>query len=370
MKIAMIVKNYINNGIGTVVFNYSSALSKLGHNVDIIVSEEVAENKYIASCNAGLRVIKLPSKSKSFLKYYCALYRILKHGNYNLAHIHGNSGAIFPEICMSKLARLAVVCHCHNTQCNHIIIHKLFRRLVSVLSNERIACSKAAGKWLFGNYDFQVLPNAFQTEHFRFNEHKRTQIRKVLGIGKDTLVIGNVARLNQQKNQAFLIRVFAVLHRIYPDSRLVIVGDGPERKNLKKQACISKIMDSTIFYGVESDPSGLYSAFDVFAFPSFFEGLGISLIEAQISGLPCVVADTVPEEAQISKRFTRLSLIAGEKVWAKELCKFSDEKDSTRTLASSKCDASCYEISNCIIKLIAIYEKTEAHAFTLKRGII
>ena len=353
MKIAMIVKNFINNGIGTVVLNYSLYLEKMGYSVDILVAESVADNKYYDIKGTNITIIQLPSKQKNLIQYYRSLYHILKNNNYSLAHIHGNSGAVFPEIICAKKAHLPVVCHSHNTRCNHPNIHRMFRRFVSILTDARVACSREAGEWLFGKYDYLVLPNAFCVDNFRYNVDARKSLREELDIDEHTLVIGNVARLNPQKNLLFLLDIFEEFHTNYPNSILIIVGDGPLYDTLNSRVASSNLSGNVIITGDIPDPSGYYSLFDIFVFPSLYEGLGISLVEAQISGLPCIVSDKVPEDAHISNLYYSLKLSANSKQWVSMMYEISED---IRTRERKSCNAAKFDIKTNVLTLSNVYQ--------------
>ena len=148
---------------------------------------------------------------------------------------------------------------------------------------------------MYGNGAFKVIPNAFETEAFALNSETRLLIRKKLEVG-DNLVIGHIGKFNNQKNQNYLIRAFEKLS--YEDDKaiLLLVGNGPDLEEIRNQAQHTACADRIIFWGATENPEYLYSAMDIFALPSRFEGLPVVLLEAQISGLPCIVSDKVTRE--------------------------------------------------------------------------
>lgn len=182
---------------------------------------------------------------------------------------------------------------------------KSLRKRFDSLNIARWACSDIAGKWMFGeNSDFEVIKNGIYPEKFAFREDWRKEIRESLGIAESDFLIGNVGRIDFQKNQEYLIDVFAEAKKLVPAAKLIIVGAVQQQKlftKIKEKIGGYKIEDSIIFTGSRNDIEKFYSAFDVFAFPSKFEGLGIVGIEAQTAGLPCLFSDTIPKELDIRK---------------------------------------------------------------------
>jgi glycosyltransferase involved in cell wall biosynthesis len=128
--------------------------------------------------------------------------------------------------------------------------------------------------------------------------------------------VGNISRFSAQKNHTFLLRVFEQIHRINPDTVLLLVGDGDLRPQIEAQIAASGLQDAVILTGVRSDTWNYYQAMDVFLMPSLYEGLPVSLVEAQTAGLPCCVSNGVPQEAAITKLVQFKGLDASAEEWA------------------------------------------------------
>ena len=322
MNICMIVYNLVNNGIGKVVLTYSAELVRHGHLVSILAGGPTDDAKIQEAESAGISVARLPDKKQGTAAYFKALRGALVSRRYDIAHVHGNSGMILPEVIIARSSRVAaVVCHCHNTGCDHPALHRLFKPIVTCLCDARLACSKDAGEWLYGKADFMVLPNAFNLARFKFDPESRCTIRKSFGIGRGTVVLGNIARLNPAKNHAFLVKVFEEYHFLNPDSMLLIAGGGAGADTVKGLVESSVAKDSIVLLGDVADPSKLYSCMDCFVFPSLYEGLGIVLVEAQASGLDCFVSENIPLEAYVTNGYHVLKLSDGAEVWADEIAK-------------------------------------------------
>lgn len=334
MNICMITYNLVNNGIGKVVLTYSFELIRHGHTVTLFVGGPCEQEKVDEAVACGITVTQLPDKRSDTLGYFKALSKALCEGQFDICHVHGNSGMVFPELVIAKCSRVvAVACHCHNTGCEHPVLHRVLRPLVPRLCDCMLACSDEAGKWLFGDAGFSVIPNSFELDKFRFDPQARLELREAYGIGEDVFILGNVARLNPEKNHAFLIKVFEAFHAEHPESILMIAGGGPGEKDVRALVEASPANDSIMLLGNVKDPAKLYSAMDCFVFPSIHEGLGIVLVEAQIAGLECFVSSDVPLGACVSDRFHAISLTETAARWADEIaamafCPHDRGKDS------------------------------------------
>ena len=208
----------------------------------------------------------------------------------------------------------------------NLLIKKLLCFLLRVpcklFATHWLACGEAAaidgwGKNAVAKGKVTILPNAIDPERFKFSESARCEIRKQYGIKDDDFVIGHVGRFYPQKNHNFLIDVFSEVHKQKPNAKLLLLGDGPLQEKIREKTEILDIAESVVFAGLQKDPAPFYSAMDVFAFPSLWEGLPLTLVEAQYSGLPCMVSEHVTKEVEISSRLKCLPLIAEE--WTKKI---------------------------------------------------
>ena len=199
------------------------------------------------------------------------------------------------------------------------ILHEWNKSSLQKWATDFWACSEDAARWF---YKGELLPkaviihNAIDVSRIAYDEIKRNAIRSRLHVDENTYVIGNVGRLHFQKNQAFAIDVFKEYLKMNPDSRLIFIGQGEDEEMLKSKA--ADIPDKVVFTGVQSDIQGWLSAFDLFLFPSLFEGLSISAMEAQGNGVPVLASEAViPREVNIAPNFIFFSLGQSAAEWAK-----------------------------------------------------
>ena len=181
-----------------------------------------------------------------------------------------------------------------------------------------------------------MLNNAINIERFRFDPNARDDCRKEFGL-KDEFVIGHVGHFTEQKNHVFLIDVFEEYHHIVPHSKLLLVSDGPKISEIKHRVDEYGLSDSVIFTGSRSDTERLYCAMDVFVFPSKWEGLPLTLIEAQANGLPCYTSEVIPNATRISDHIEYISLEQSPEYWAKKVLKYENNLDYRKMVSHIAC---------------------------------
>lgn len=315
IKVVMITSYFDRNGVTSQVMNYATNLDKDRFQV-FIAAGEPYDIGYEKMCQENnIELCKLPQKQKNAYAYYRTIYSCLKKVKADIVHVHGSSALITVELLIAMLAGVPVrVSHSHNTICSHPLLHQVLKPILKVVSNYHLACGELAGKWMYGDRVFQVIPNAFDTKTFVLNSDKRFSIRKKLGVD-DNLIIGHIGKFNSQKNQEYLIRAFEKLSYIDDKAMLLLAGNGPDLENIRGQAQRTVCADRIIFWGETTNPESLYSAMDIFALPSRFEGLPVVLLEAQISGLPCIVSDKVTREVDFGDIVWK-SIEDDPQVWA------------------------------------------------------
>ncbi len=305
-------------GISSYMINYFRRIDKKVCHIDFAVHGD-KEGVYDAEIKAaGSQIFHLPIKSRDYFGNVKALKKILREGNYDIIHSHLDAGSYHILKIAKKCGVPVRIAHSHNTDYltkNKLqtVINEYYKRNIKKVSTHLMACSGLAGRWLFGeNSEFTVIKNAIELEKFKFSSEDRAKIRNELGYTDDCIVLGHVGRFDTQKNHTFLMDVFSKLLSQNDKYRLVCIGDGHLRSEIESKAKELGIHDRIFFAGYTKNVEKYYSAFDMFVFPSLFEGLGIVAVEAQMSGLPCVLSDAVPEEAVVNTSALRIRLDAEE----------------------------------------------------------
>jgi glycosyltransferase involved in cell wall biosynthesis len=265
------------------------------------------------------------------LAFARALSAVLRqHGPYDVVHSHLEhySGLV---LAVAAAAGVRVrIAHIHNDRSRQPASPALlgYRRLMAAAvrrcATAGFAPSAAAASFLFGvdwraDGRWRVLPYGIDLAPFRVPA--APAVRHALGIPGDAVVIGHVGRFHPQKNHALWLRILAAFAEHEPRAFGLLVGDGALRPALERQARAAGLAGRLRFAGVRTDvPQLMQAAMDVFLFPSRHEGLGLVLVEAQAAGLPCVISDVIPPEADaLPERVLRLPLSAPPALWAQAL---------------------------------------------------
>lgn len=241
---------------------------------------------------------------------------------------------------------MITIIHSHNTSSGKGIraaIKNIMQFPLRYQADVLLACGRSAGEWLYGkracaSERFHILPNAVELEKFRYVQAVRYRIRKELSCQDTELVIGHVGRFEEQKNHKFLLKVYAQIHRHRPDSRLLLIGEGLLEAEIRQWAKRLNLEESVYFMGNRNDVHKLMQAMDIFLFPSLFEGLPVTVVEAQASGLPVLMSDQITDEVMVTDLVHKLPLnsrngTAGmEETWAEEAVELAGTKRQDRVV--------------------------------------
>lgn len=306
-------------GLETMIMNYYRKIDKDKIQFDFLVhrSEEAYYDQEIKNLGGKIyHIQKLNPFSSSYKNELRNFF--VSHPEYQIVHIH--------QDCLSGIiAKVAKECgvpvriaHSHSSSQDKnfkYLIKLYFKRIIPKYSTHLLACGKKAGEWMFSGAKFDILNNAIETPKYTFSEEKRNQMRSALNIPDDKLVIGHVGRFSEPKNHIFLIKIFAEILK-NRDALLLLVGDGELRPNIEAQAKQLGVYDKILFLGRRNDVCDIMQAMDVFVFPSIYEGFPVSIIEAQASGLHCLISDAVPIECKITDLVLQLPLNYPAEAWA------------------------------------------------------
>lgn len=338
---------YRNIDLGKVQFDFITR----GENLKEI-EDEIREK--------GGNVYNMPPYPKRLFANYKALKRFFEDNakRYQVIHIHANSLLYVKPLQLAKKYGIPRrIVHSHNTKTAlfvYLPLHYWNRKRLRWLSNYNLACSEKAGKWMFGAQKYEVVKNAIDVLKFSFNRHVRQQYRGNYKLG-DELVVGNVGRLVKVKNQEFLIDIFYEICKI-KKAFLVIIGEGELEKRLLEKLGKYNLRDRAIILHRISDVYNYLQMMDVFVMPSLYEGLPVSLIEAQTSGLGVVMADSISEEAVLVKEnVSIMPLNASAFEWAKRVIEIDKKTRDGRRTQKEKIAQKGYDIKAEIRRIEKIY---------------
>lgn len=310
-------------GLTTVMMNYYRSMNKEGLIIDF-ASTNTPDKKLITELEANGGHYYCLGARKKILSYRKNLKTVLCSNRYDIIHVNANSTTAFLELSVAKKCGVKNrIMHNHNSICNSKFLHALLIRPFQKSYTTAIACSDLAGDWLFGKDNYILLNNAIDTEKFSFHPEWREKIRSSLGV-TDGYLLGHVGKINEQKNHIFLIDIFAEFVKKCPRSKMVLIGDGPLRNEIQEKVKSLQLENDVIFVGMVSNVNEYLSALDCLVFPSKWEGLPLSLIEAQSTGLKCATSLNVTKQANITGKVVYISLDEAPTVWADTLCRFKD----------------------------------------------
>lgn len=311
-------------GIETFIMNLYKNIDKEKFQFDFIDFSENGIYYKEEIEKMGGKIYKITPRSKGWLKNKKELKKIISKKEYKIIHYHLNTLSYIEPIIIALKNGKKVIIHSHNEWKGKrkitVLLHKInYIRLLHKKNIIKLACSEKAGKWIFGKQKYTIVKNGIDIDKFKIDNTKRKKVRQELNADENTVIIGNVGAFRKQKNHEFIVDIFNEYLNDNSNSILVLVGDGELKDTIKKKVNDLGIQENVRIMGVRADTDYLYSAFDCFLFPSIYEGLGISLIEAQVSGLKCLISDVIPKEAIITDNVSIMSLNTNYKEWAKKI---------------------------------------------------
>lgn len=308
-------------GVESFLMNYYRHIDRERIQFDFVIDEDSPNHELVPEIESlGGRVHEVPPY-QDLMRYLPAMERTLRLGGWEVVHSQVNALSVFPLMAAKRAGVPVRIAHSHSAagrgEGPRVLLKHALRAFSDVFPTHRAACSRHAGRWLFGGTPFVVVADAIELSRFSFSPSDRADVRADLGIGERDIVLGHVGRFMEQKNHAFLLDAFAAVARADGGVWLVLVGEGPLMGDVRMQAESLGVSDHVLFLGQRQDVGRLYSAMDAFLLPSLYEGLGMVAIEAQASGLPCLLSDAVPAEAGLAPSVEFLPLSAGPDAWAR-----------------------------------------------------
>lgn len=327
IRILHVVTHMNRGGLETMLMNYYRQIDRNQIQFDFLVHRYYRADYDDEIESLGGIIYRLPVLNPSSSKYKKALSVFFdEHSDYQIIHVHQDcmSSVILKEAAKHHVNVRIAHSHSKNQDRNWKYPIKMhYKKSITDYATDLFACDVEAGNWMFNGAPFTIIRNAVDAEKYRFCPSVRKDVRKEFGMEDHDFVIGHVGRIDEVKNHRFLVEVFkeAVKKK---NAKLMIVGVGDLEKKIKNYVESAGLSDRTIFTGLRNDVGALMQAMDVFVFPSLYEGLPMSLIEAQAAGLPCVISDQVSPECLITENAIMMSLKQLPAEWADQVLRFAD----------------------------------------------
>lgn len=369
MKILYVVKNLrVSNGVSSFVMNYYRQLIKKENiNIDFLVISDVESPYYEEIRNNGGKIFVMPSFSKPWriIKF---MKHIFQDKSYDIVHSNVfNSGCIVAYYAKRYNVPVRIL-HSHATTNGDNIVKRIrnkpFQFFSIKFSNYLFACSKMAGKNIYGKKNYYVINNAIDLKKYEFDNNKRNEIRKeIIDHDEEKCIVATVGRLTMQKNPYFILDIIDLLKKEKFNFEFWWFGSGNLDEKIKRSARDRGIEEKIRFFGSVNDLDKYYSAMDIFILPSFYEGLPVVGVEAQVNGLKCIFSDRITDEIIISKH-AKMMQIDDASIWKKQIIDNCQHNNRNEMIGSI--DTKDYDIKKLGDKLYELYVKIEKEA--LNRG--
>lgn len=324
IRVLHIVTHMNRGGLETMIMNYYRYIDRKKIQFDFLVHRNEQADYDEEIQQLGGNIYRLPILNPMSIGYRNAVDKFFEtHQEYRIVHCHLDCLSSIPLQYAKKWHIPVRIAHAHNTnQEKNIkyIIKQKYKKQIPRYANYLFACSHDAGKWMFNGKPFIVMRNAINSKSFSYNPAVRKVMRNMFGVSDNQFIIGHIGRFNKQKNHKFLINIFVEILKKEPNAILLLVGDGNLRQDIQQICKDSRIENHVIFTGVRADIEKIVQVIDVFVFPSLFEGLPVTMVEAQAAGLPCVISDKIPSETIITDGLVSVkSLDESAGLWAEHI---------------------------------------------------
>ena len=349
IRVAQIMGKLWAGGVEMVVFNYYRAIDKSKVQFDFYYDADSTVEPPQDLIDMGARFIKVPPYQR-LTKYLKTLKKHFKENNYKIVHSHINTLSVFPLYMAWRCGIPVRIAHNHSVPGGESLkrtgLKYFLKMFARVFATDYFACSEKAGRWLFGDKNYEsgrvtVIKNAVDFNRFRPSIDILTSLRNRLKI-ENAFVVGCIGRFTFAKNHFFLIDTFEEVKKRKNDAILLLVGDGELHDEIQKYVEERNLKEYVRFAGQVSDPENYYKLCNVVAVPSIFEGLSLTTIEAQVAGVQVIISNAIPDEAIISDACKRVDL--KKQLWTEHICTLepvrvqlkSNSKEYDITLASEK----------------------------------
>jgi glycosyltransferase EpsF len=357
-RILQIVPRLSQGGVSRMVLSYWEKTDKSEFQFDFITHEKPTEKlDFLASQGCSIFYCKTMGQVGLF-RYYRRLKEILSQHRYDAVHIHvGHITGIYALMCRLLGVR-QIICHAHTTTApnpKHGKWMPLLRMLSMKCATDLVACGRQAGEFCFGGAPFLILGNGLDFGKIaQIDGGESKALREQFSLLPDDFVLGNVADFNYLKNHKFLIDVFSRFLEKRPDAKLVLVGNGMLQDSIRDYVAQSGLQTSVIFLGQRDDVYVLLRLFNVFLLPSLHEGMPISAVEAQASGVPCLLSDAIDRTVDCGLGLAKFLSIQNPEDWADELTKIR-KREISEDLRRKALEESGFDINVTVKAMEQLY---------------
>lgn len=349
-------------GISAVVVNYYRNIDRNKIHFDIAVTDKYIGRNADILADMGAEIYPVCLKSENRELYTQQIEKILKEGKYDAIHVHGNDTSWYTLRIAKRCGIKRRIAHAHTA--GHLgadtfrfrIRQTICQRLNCYYATDLISCGRKAGQFIYGNQILKnpkhtILPNAIDLSHFRYDKNVRGQKRRDIGVD-GCFTVGFVGRMAPPKKPETAIEIFKAIKTAIPNAVMVMVGSGPQEKEIKELIESYGLTDSVKILGQRNDVADLYQAFDLYLLTSLYEGFPVAAVEAMATGLPCLLSDTITDELNFGSAIHYLPVRDTDQ-WAEKAKLYV--KDNARESRVSEIKNAGLDISDTATMLEKIY---------------
>lgn len=352
-------------GVELVAINFARKLDKNKFDISFLLVdpyENQDEALILELEQEGFSLIYMPEEAKGYVAKYRFIDKLLSETHFDIVHSHVLlfSGIICMAAKKNNVKIRAAHSHIIKWHRNETMQYKIYKFIMQMLmrkfATHKLACSSRAGEFLYGKHTYKksgiFIANGVDTQKYKYSPEMGVKIRKEFAIDSSTVLVGHIGTIYSIKNQVFLADIIAEMKKHNKNIKCIMVGEELERDVVEKKAEALGISDSIIFAGQRNDVNEILQAMDIMIFPSLFEALPLSLIEAQASKLPCLISDAVTNEVKFNDNVDFMSLDCSAEQWA---LRAFELLDIDRNDISTKKLTDVYDINSVCKKLEKIY---------------
>lgn len=360
IRVLQVVNNMHRAGLETMLMNYYRNIDRTKIQFDFLTHRPEKGDYDDEIISMGGKVYYAPRLyPQNYLQYFKWMKKFFnEHPEYKIVHSHIDTMSAFPLLA-AKLNNIPIrIAHSHTSKLDRDLkfpIKYLAKLIVPYVANHYFSCGEVAGKFLYGNKKFEIIRNAIDLEKYKFNNKVREKKRKELKLNNE-FVIGHVGRYCYIKNQSFIIDIFNEILKERPNSKLLLIGSGPDEELLRQKVNKLNLNNNVIFLINRSDVDELYQVMDAFVMPSLFEGVPLVAVEAQANGLKCFLSDKISEEVFLTKNIEKISLGQKNEEWKEKILNSEYERQEE---IPEELFQKGYDIKRSMQELIKKYEEYE-----------
>lgn len=366
IRVLQVIAGMNAGGMETMIMNYYRNLDRTKIQFDFLISEK-EKCFYEDEINSlGGKIYRVTSRRTDIIKNRKELKQFFKKHKYKIAEFHQGITYYYPLKMAKKYGVSKRIIHNHGIDRKFLKKFKIYnevfaKRRISNLATNYFSCSEEVNNQLFSNKiikqnTIEIIPNAIDVEKYEYSIENRKEIRQELKIEENIKIYGHIGTFTYPKNHNFLIEIYEKIQKAETDSKLILIGEGPLKSEIENKVKEKKLQENVLFLGIRQDIYKILSAMDYFIFPSVFEGVPLTLIEAQSNGIPIAMSDSISQEATINSNCFRLPLSDEEK-WINKIENNTEETTERRIRRNEEMRKTKFDIKLQTKNLQKIYLK-------------